>query len=273
MRIWEFWRLNYSCDGSGYMALCSGYASGDVGCRNSSLGDKTFRFTSLSSVQITVTQSYVPVYLRSSTVHAELSSLYIKVIILALVILFPWVIFSSVIFTWMIAAVRPKLQPGNLRSSWLFPSALNISSFVAALIVLWLEWERYLGDSNTSLTGIILNFPAQFQCLFWPLVNHIITTGQLFQHSVLRWVESPIVWLSTPENEQEKMWFTIVNLLSKVTLKLTLKKHWRRKIVQLWLYSSRHIWNSVSSSIDELVNLTFIDGWLIQAFSMGCGDF
>lgn len=58
-------------------------------------GDKNFRFTSPTSLQITLTQSYVPVYLRSSTVHAELSSLYIKVIILALVILFPRVAFPS----------------------------------------------------------------------------------------------------------------------------------------------------------------------------------
>lgn len=71
------------------MALCSGYASVDVGCRNSSLEDKNFRFTSPSSLQITLTQSYESVYLKSSTVHAELSSLYKKVIILALVILFP----------------------------------------------------------------------------------------------------------------------------------------------------------------------------------------
>lgn len=82
-------RLNYSLDGSGYMALFSGYASVDVGCRSSSLGDKNFRFTSPNFLQITLTQSYVAVYLRSYTVHAELSSLYIKVIILVLIILFP----------------------------------------------------------------------------------------------------------------------------------------------------------------------------------------
>lgn len=58
-------------------------------------GTKTSRFTSPTSLQITLAQSYVPVYLRSCTVHAELFSLYIKVSILAWVILFPHVSFPS----------------------------------------------------------------------------------------------------------------------------------------------------------------------------------
>jgi len=57
----------------------------------------------------------MPVYLRSCTVHAELSSLYIKVIILALVILFPHVSFPSYSLHGLLQ--NHSLQPGNFRSS------------------------------------------------------------------------------------------------------------------------------------------------------------
>lgn len=71
------------------------YVSVGVDCRNSFLRDKNSQFTFSPSLQITLAQSYVPVYLQSSTVHTELPSLYIKVVILALVILLPHVSFPS----------------------------------------------------------------------------------------------------------------------------------------------------------------------------------
>lgn len=89
----KFWRLNYSFDGPGCMVLCSTYASVDVSCWNNSLRDKSFILTSPTSLQIILAQSYTLVYLRSCMAHAEIPSLYIKVIILALVILFAHISF------------------------------------------------------------------------------------------------------------------------------------------------------------------------------------